>query len=572
MDVTLRNSNPPDRRVPNNDLALISLASTFGLTQLALHLWGALSTRAPRIALMHALAWGYDLFLLATAVVVLRSLLRRSSGRWKSAANIAAKASLFALGLTLASYPLLLPEFLSFPINPFAVDASVTGLFLTDILGSRGMLVMVAVATLGLASLLHPMHPTFRHGKLLYGLLATLSLTGMVLSLAHWPPMATQPHPLIHGTQETLKEWFLRGDRVVPQPVRPMAPADPKRYPIEPSPLESAKTFRYRHVLILVMETVNQSDFADFFLGRQSGFQATIRDRSAYFDRYYTTNLDSYTSLLAMLTSVQVPYRAYEAPQYFAGLNDAPNMIGTLVEKGWTSLFVCTSEYQPFVPTPADWKATVHGHDLSNKEDWVSLGLNPVEAATEDKAAIPTILSFMENHPRTVIMHEMVFGHSPRWSTLTGKGQLEYYDEFFQELQTKLQGAGLADDTLWIIVADHGDRGKSTSAESYHVPLLVAGAGITPIIQSEMLCHLDLQKIVGHYLSDLTRPRSRNDVLVIGHTGRWVYGQITKDGQDLFIDALDGVVLEQKGNLSPKILHDRFQAEIDNFVRFQRTR
>ena len=119
--------------------------------------------------------------------------------------------------------------------------------------------------------------------------------------------------------------------------------------------------------MILVMETVSQADFAGYFLGQETGFYATVKDRAVYFDRYYTTNLDSYTSLLAMLTSVQVPYRAYESPQYFAGLNDAPNMIGTLTEKGWASLFVCTSEYQPFVPVPADWTATVHGHDLPNK-------------------------------------------------------------------------------------------------------------------------------------------------------------------------------------------------------------
>jgi hypothetical protein len=109
-------------------------------------------------------------------------------------------------------------------------------------------------------------------------------------------------------------------------------------------------------------------------------------------------------------------------------------------------------------------------------------------------------------------------------------------------------------------------------AESYHIPLLIAGAGISPAAHSEMFCHLDLQQMVAHYLSDLPLPPPRDNVLVVGHTGRWVYGQITADGQDLFIDALDGVVLEQKGNLAPRTLYDRFQAEIDSFVRFQKKR
>ena len=135
-----------------------------------------------------------------------------------------------------------------------------------------------------------------------------------------------------------------------------------------------------------------------------------------------------------------------------------------------------------------------------------------------------------------------------------------------------MKGAGLADETLLIVVADHGDRSECTATESYHVPLLIAGAGISPAVHGEMLCHLDLQQMVGHYLSDLPPPLPRDNILVVGHTGRWVYGQITDDGQDLFIDAVDGVVLGQTGNLAPRSLYDRFQAEIDSFVRFQKTR
>jgi hypothetical protein len=158
---------------------------------------------------------------------------------------------------------------------------------------------------------------------------------------------------------------------------------------------------------------------------------------------------------------------------------------------------------------------------------------------------------------------------APRWLTLTGKEQREYYDECFQELYAGLEAAQLADEALLIVVADHGERSECTAAESYHILLLIAGAGIPPAVRSEMLSHLDVQQMVGHYLSDLPLPPPRDDVLVVGHTGRWVYGQITDHGQDLFIDAFDGVVLGQKGNLPSRTLYDRFQAEIDSFDRFQ---
>ena len=380
--------------------------------------------------------------------------------------------------------------------------------------------------------------------------------------------MATHPHPLVFGVQETLKDWFVRGERVVPRPARPAVPEGEAPIRLEPSALEAAATFQYEHVLLLVMETVNEPRFARDFLGRKDGFYSKVKDQAAYFSRYYTTNLDSYTSLLAMLTSVQVPYRSYEAPAYFAGVNEAPNMVDALRGKGWKSLFVCTSEYPAFVPLLGQWNDTVHGRDLSH-EGWASLGLNPVEAAVEDQAAISSMVSYMKAHRRTVVMLQMVFGHSPRWKALTGKGQLEYYDEFFEELYDDLHNSELAEKTLFVIVADHGARTDCAAAENYHVPLLVVGEGIVPSTNDGMFSHVDLQQIVGHYLCGLSLPTARDDVLVVGHSARWVYGQITISGSHMFIDALDGVVLSQEGDLLPRRVLDRFQAEIDSFARYQ---
>ncbi len=568
---------PPDvcGEPSRKDLAappLAPAALAFGASQFLLHGWALASMRDPRMLLMHGVAFIYDLFLLATAVVALEGLCRATPKRWRRTAELGARGILFAVGLVLTSYPLILAEFLCFPVNVFSVDLGVTGFFLTHILGWRGAGLMVGAAALAILSLRHPFSVSIPRRRWLLGGLAVLCLSGAVLGLMGRGPISIQPNPLIYSGQEILRDWFTRGRRVVPRPTRPVAPQGPAVAPLDPSPLEAAVDFRYDHVLLLAMETVNESQFAPFVLGRKDGFCEALRDRAAYFRHYYATNLDSYTSLIAMLTSVQVPYRAYEMPEFFDPVNGAPNMIGALAGKGWSSLFLCTAEYLPFVPVHDFWSATISGRYLPGKERWVSVGQNLVEAGTEDKAAIPSILSFMKAHPRTVIMQEMVFGHSPRWKMLTGKGQLEYYDEFFRELHEETVKAGLAERTLFVIVADHGERKDSAVAENYHVPLLLVGQKVEPCVQDGMFCHLDLQQIVGHYLCGLPEPRPREQVLVIGHSGRWVYGQIALGGRQIFLDALDGTVLSRQGDLPVHDVFARFQAAVDFFARFQRTR
>ena len=549
--------------------ALQAVAGAFGVSQLAVHCLSALSTPDPQMSLMHGIAFLYDVFLLAIAVAALGGLQRRVFTRWRRITHGAAMVFLFAVGLTLASYPFLLTEFLGFPVNLFAVGSGVAGFFLTNILSWREVLAMAAAGTLGFIALRRWFRVPLPRKRMLFWALISLSLLGIVPSFAGWKFMATLPNPLVYSAQETLKDWFVRSERVVPRPERPAILAEKTSIRLEPSPLEGAVTFQYDHILLLVMETVNESDFAQRFIGKKDGFYSKVEDRAAYFNRYYTTNLDSYTSLLAMLTSAQVPYRAYDVPGYFTNVNAAPNMIGALGAKGWESLFVCTSKYQPFVPIRDVWSRKVLGPDLPNKDDYKSIAVNPVEAATEDKAAIPSIVSFMKAHRRTVIMHEMVVSHSPRWMRLTGKSHFAYYDEFFQTLYDDLLVAELAEKTLFVIVADHGERTDSTLPENYHVPLLVVGKGVRPSTNEEMFSHRDLQQIVGHYLSSLPLPSAREDVLVIGHSGRWVYGLITTTSSHMFIDALDGVVLGQKGNLLPRRVFDRFQTAIDSFARYQ---
>jgi hypothetical protein len=209
--------------------------------------------------------------------------------------------------------------------------------------------------------------------------------------------------------------------------------------------LDDPKALRYDHIVIMVLEGVTSARFEQEFLARPEGYYAHVRDRSVYFDEYHTTNLDSYTSLIAMLTSVQVPYRAYADPSSYEAVNEVPNLVAALNERGFQALYVCTAEHQPFVPVREDWSRMLHMRDLTRQTDWVTMGGSKVEAGVEDRAALPAIIEFMTSRSQTLVLQEMIFGHSPKWTAKTGKSQLEYYDDYLLELRRGLEQQNLAD-------------------------------------------------------------------------------------------------------------------------------
>ena len=464
--------------------------------------------------------------------------------------------TLFATGMLLSIYPRLLTEFLAFPVNVFRADGGSTRIFVTDYLGWQSLLPVGVSFACGLWAVRGSWRPTWTRTRaivaLLFLALAIITLTG------------PSPQPVVFGVQQIARHWLSGQKRVVPSLVPPSrTTANP--LPIEPSPLASAQSFHYDHVFICVFEGVTAASFEADFLAARGGFWDGVQNESVRLTNYHATNLDSYTSLIAMLTSVQVPYRAYANPGRFDAVNDVPNLTVVLRQHGFQTLFVNPSDHLPFVPVRRDWHRIVTRSDLPDGDDWVSVGKNAVESAVEDRAAISTIVEFMKSHDRTLVMHEMKFGHSPQWVIKTGKLPAEYCDVYFRELLAALAQVDLEKRTLFVLTTDHGDRAEPANPQNYHVPLLLFGAGIKPGIDKRFVCHLDFQRIVGHYLSGLPLPESRERLTTVGSTESWTYGEITAAGEHQFIDNAWGIVLTQRGQLHPATLHERFQKYLEEF-------
>ncbi len=545
---------PREARPLSDLVAAKRTALALGLVQLTLHIAFAISSNDPRIIMPHLISWIQDLALLSLVISAgsLAALLSPLS--YIGVVAALCRGTLLILGAILALYPGMLQSSLAFPVNMFNTDLDTATVFLREYAGI-GMLWPAAIALCAGSAA-----PRFTFLRLP----RKRTLLAILLILALATLFGEAPNPIVFSIKDKFRELARVGARAVPRLV-PGVSHGLSASTAAPSPLESDSPPEYNHIVLVVLEGVTAARFESEFLNKPGGFSERNAKHARYFRNYWTTNLDSYTSLIAMTTSLEVPFRSYSDPARYEGINAFPNAAGALKKKGYRTLFVSTYEYQPFVPNRTAWDRIADRRDLPGLNGWTSLGTSRMESATEDRAALPLILKYTASAPRTFVLSELVYGHTPEWMASTGLTQLAYYDTYLSELLNGLAKEGLADTTLTVVVSDHGERSASSAPDNYRVPLLIIGKGVPAGEDTEVRSHLDLQGIMAHYILRVPLPARRSNLTTVGSTERWIYGEIVPPDQYVFIDDRTGQVLNRGGRLEPVAVHKRFQ-ELINLV------
>jgi hypothetical protein len=543
--------------LPWHDPAVRLLAAFCGW-QFVLHLWQCAEAADPRLWTPHVMACLQDVGLLVAWLGVTRRLGRLLAGRARAAWEYVIVAGLFAMGVGLASYPCFLREYLTFSVNIFAADYASASTLVKEYLGLSSLWPVGVAAGVGATALALRISPPMPQRGC-----SVLCLLGGGLAVASLA--CPSPQPFVNSIQRQLGIVLAPNERVVPSLRRPPVGSDGDKGLSLPQ--IQAGDLHADHVLLIVLESVTSEAFEQEFLARNDGFYARVKDHAVYFNQYHATNLDSYTSLIAMLTSIQVPYRAYADERPYRAVNQARNLPRSLRKLGFRTLYICTCAHQPFVPTRDEWDRVLYRGDLPTLEGWLSLGSSRMEAATEDRAGLPAIEEFVVASPKSFVLDELVFGHTPEWRARTGVTQLAYYDTYLNDLLDRLEARDLAARSLLVIVSDHGDRAKASEAANYRVPLLIVGSTVRAGPDESLRSHLDLQSLVISYLSGDMMPVPRSSVWLVGSTERWVYGTITATGESLFIDDTAGRILSGEGSLCSGEVHQDFQAALDEFGR-----
>lgn len=535
---------------------LIKLFLLFSFYQLILHLYFALSAKDPRLILPTSIAFSHDLALLAIVAAIGYLITSISPIQFKSIANKIFSVTLIITGVLLSAYPKMLREYLVFPVNIFDSDFNSAETLLSDYLGFAALFPCLFAFILGL--IVYRTNKELRISKI-------IKITGFILILLFlgFTMQRPSPQPFIYSLQKKVASIIKGENRVVASLNRTTT----EEFTYKANQLEYSKNeiSNYSHILLIVLEGITSESFEEGFLTIPNGFYAQHKDKSVYYNNYFASNLDSYTSLIAMLTSVQVPYRAYADASLYDQVNKAPSVTQDLHNRNFKNIFISCYEYQPFVPTRKYWDKIYERQDLPSVKEWVSLGSSKMESAIEDKAAISTIIGIIKSNENSFILHEMVYGHSPEWRATTGRTQNEYHDEYLKELSRKLKNEKLFDKTLFVIVSDHGNRAKSSDIENYRIPLLITGSKISHQTISEWLSHLDLPGIIYHYAAGDKHPESRIDMFFVGSTEKWVYGKMDKNRDNLFIEDASGIILSQSGNLKAIEVRNDFQSYLNTF-------
>ncbi len=295
----------------------------------------------------------------------------------------------------------------------------------------------------------------------------------------------------------------------------------------------------FKKVVVIVFETVNERTLREEIAQLSAGtFLRKAAVRAHVYDRYYTTNQDSRTGMLGMLSSRFIPHDAYtEAGRdHYMHLANRSSLADLFHSFGYQTAFAVSQTELELVVSELEWQDIL---SLSDQEADAAHGrflcFNPYEFehSCEDRALLPKVVQFLSHHDRAFVYQEMIWGHTVEYNQASGKSNAAYYSEYLDALAAALSERGLLDETLIAITADHGLRNKTLQLEPWiaHVPMWFYAIRFGATRHRGLYSHLDFKDLLLHELVPGSPEVPDNPfVFVVGPTGTSFRSVVTRDG------------------------------------------
>lgn len=473
-----------------------------------------------------------DVFLLVANYLLWAHWLGKSPSL-KKAGRVLFSASLFLCGTIAFLYTLFLEDILHFPVNLFGITWNNVTFFAEYFLNGKVLagLVLGGVALVYLSTVF-PRRG--RYEKLLPG----LSLTVAILFV----PTLFKPglNPLVFSLQ-TQVALALRANRDVVKLTKAVpdgGKAQRFRHLDKGFAGIPVLPVRYDRIIVLVMEGIGSEDFARYSQADDSSFYARYRPNIFVYENYHTLNLDSYTSLIAMLNSIFVPYQAYVNEKGYAFVNRRNNLTRFFHANGFTTFFLTSygRQQERFVPNAGEWTKRRYEDIAAGMSRYACITSSKVENACEDLAVFDDLVAILKTNPKAFVFQEMVYGHTTEWQSKTGIGTLDYYNRYFIKIVEALVSNQLLDKTLLVVASDHGPRSDASLPRNYQIPLLFFASDIRGGKSDAFLSHLDFKDLLLEFIAQQKCSCGQDPVLTVGHSGEYVYGRISADGKYVFVN------------------------------------
>jgi len=491
------------------------------------------------------------LVVLAWALEVLVLALLWALSTWASASRRAAVRVLGALVFYVPFYVVLLCSlahtffFESAAERRFTLlelDVGTLVFFFRKVLPVRGLLLLgalfaaVHVLALPVKRTTHTMRP------LRVALALAVAWAGLAVALVSLPRV---PSPLADMGAELWEQ--LSTPRVA------VDRTGPARF--APTLLDKSRTvlptgeLAYDKVLVFVMETMTSDLFEreEKALPRTT-FVRAVTEHAHVHTRYFATNQDSRTGMLAMLGSRLVPYEAYTGAgrDGYVKLAKQSSLVDLFQKLGYRTTFAVSQREIELVVGDLPWDERIHleeGDLETMREKHLCFVPYEFEHSCEDRALLPRVLQAIDASPRVFLYQEFIWGHASEYNKASGKTNTEYYSAYLDAIVEHLARTGQLDRTLIVLTSDHGfrDKGLQSDRAVYQIPLWFFAPRLTGRKETRLYSHLDFKDLLLAQLSPGREPPPESPfVMMVGPTGTSFLAVLEQSGPFLLLKARGG--------------------------------
>lgn len=317
--------------------------------------------------------------------------------------------------------------------------------------------------------------------------------------------------------------------------IRDTAPPDSYNTWQRPEP----ETLRYKKIVVFVMESVTLKALEEGTsrLEPERMF-ARMKPQSHRYTNIIASNMDSRTGMLAMLSGRFVPFEAYSDADVarYAFLSRERSLVHRMNEYGYETAFSAAVTEQEAVVFDLPWSErfvlTEADRDRARKQGFLCLTPYEFEHSCDDRYLLPRLVDFVASHERAFLYHEFIYGHSQEYMDALQIDPVRYYSDYVEALTEALKKRDLLDETLIVIVADHGIRmkGYETKRSTYILPLYFFHPQFQGRTDASLYAHFDFKDLLLAEASHTSPPLARDHAPFIGMTSSAIIGAVDVRG------------------------------------------
>ncbi len=274
-------------------------------------------------------------------------------------------------------------------------------------------------------------------------------------------------------------------------------------------------------IIIFVMESVPKNIFEKEIekIPIEKNFFKLIENNSHIYTNYFTTNQDSSTSILSIISSIFIPMDAYSQnswEKYEKILKNKTNLIELFNINNYSTNFIVSTKEIPSFIQIYNWE-NIHNiknyEEISKNSNILCLQIFENENGCEDKVMEKDLIELIEKTNKSLfIFQELIFGHGIKYEIEKQQSISSYYNDYFLSIYNIMKEKKLLENTTIIISSDHGLRNlqNKKNPNAYQIPLIIYNLNFEKKEIKELKNHLDFKEILLSEINSIENIKNSN--------------------------------------------------------------